>query len=328
MATSAFNVSVAVAHAVAYLTRPLTLSQPASTISKLQLVLEANLIALFAPTWCPKEPLRGSGRRCLTLSHDCLPPRAVYAACLAAGVQWFDWIALLGGREFDFFVDPGCISVRYGKGGKPITVWSEDVANPQSTGVVDEYLIQVKLKDQATARAKAQVSAQLGRKTLAQLLLEEDEEEDDQLFAMIADEVAAPTWMTPVLDKFPNPPRSVSPLSCISTHSRSSSRSSSSGFSFASADTFDTLDSQASMTTLSSTASKPMGTQGFKLSRRERARQAKVFVDSSKTEVTPYDGGKTTVLTGGVMLGGGPRPARKTVTASNQATTSWRVSRA
>ena len=44
--------------------------------------------------------------------------------------------------------------------------------------------------------------------------------------------------------------------------------------------------------------------QGFKLSRRERARQAKVFVDTSKTEVTPYDGGKTTVLTGGVMLGG------------------------
>jgi len=28
-------------------------------------------------------------------------------------------------------------------------------------------------------------------------------------------------------------------------------------------------------------------------------------VDKSRNDVTPYDGGKTTVLTGGVMLGGG-----------------------
>jgi protein Tob/BTG len=31
-------------------------------------------------------------------------------------------------------------------------------------------------------------------------------------------------------------------------------------------------------------------------------------VDTSKKEVTPYDGGKTTVLTGGVMLGGAAKP--------------------
>ncbi len=31
--------------------------------------------------------------------------------------------------------------------------------------------------------------------------------------------------------------------------------------------------------------------------------RSRVFVDSTKKEVTPYDGGKTTVLTGGVMLG-------------------------
>lgn len=331
MSTSTSTVSVAVAHAVAYLTRPLILSESATTIIKLQLVLEANLTALFAPSWVPKEPLRGSGRRCLTLSPHCLPPRAVYAACLAAGVQWFDWIALLGGREFDFFVDPGCISVRYGKGGKPLTIWSDEVtlaANTKSTAVVDEVAIQAQLRGQAAARAKAQVSARLERKTLAQQLLEEDEEEDDQLFAMIADEVAAPTWMTPVLDKFPTPPRPVSPLSAISAHSRSSSRSSnsSSGLSFASADTFD---SQTSVTTFSSTGSQPVAEkeQGFKLSRRERARQAKVFVDTSKTDVTPYDGGKTTVLTGGVMLGGGPKPTRKAPLPAFQTSTSWRAIR-
>lgn len=31
--------------------------------------------------------------------------------------------------------------------------------------------------------------------------------------------------------------------------------------------------------------------------------QSQVIIDVTKKEVTPYDGGKTTVLTGGVMLG-------------------------
>jgi len=331
MASSATTVSVAVAHAIAYLTRPLILSQSATTIIKLQLILEANLTALFTPSWVPKEPLRGSGRRCLTLSPNCLPPRVVYAACLAAGIQWFDWIALLGGREFDFFVDPGRIAVRYGKGGKLLTIWSDEpthATNAESTSMVNEEAIQAQLRDQAAARAKVQISACLERKTLAQQLLEEDTEEEDQLFAMIADEVSAPTWMTPVLDKFPAPPRSISPLSAISSHSRSSSCSSnsSSGLSFASAESIDSL---ASMTTFSSTSSKPAveKDQEFKMSRRERARQAKVFVDTSKTEVTPYDGGKTTVLTGGVMLGGAPKPARKITPAAIKTTTSWRAIR-
>jgi protein Tob/BTG len=42
-------------------------------------------------------------------------------------------------------------------------------------------------------------------------------------------------------------------------------------------------------------------------SRRERSRQARAYVDTSKKEVIPYAGGKTTVLTGGVMLGDGPK---------------------
>ena len=56
-------------------------------------------------------------------------------------------------------------------------------------------------------------------------------------------------------------------------------------------------------------------------SRRERARQARVFVDTTKTEVTPYDNGKTTVLTGGVMLGGGPSKGHK---AKQHSASSWR----
>ncbi|KIK98515.1 hypothetical protein PAXRUDRAFT_675121 [Paxillus rubicundulus Ve08.2h10] len=293
MASLASSLSVTLAQAIAYLTRPLMLTYSAATIIKLQLVLEANLTPLFASTWAPAEPLRGSGRRCLTLSPTCLPPRAIYTACLATGVQWFDWIAALGGREFDFFVDPGCISVRFGKASKLVTIWSE------------ELLVQVPYPP-LSRTLPGNCFAQ--SKTLAQQLLEGDSAEDEAIFAMIADEVSAPTWSTPVLDHFPAPVRSESPLSAVSSDSRSSSRSSNAScFSFASTARTDSCGTASHCSSPSS-----------KLSRREKARQARVYVDTSKTEVTPYDGGKTTVLTGGVMLGAAPS---KSKTAS---TTSWR----
>ncbi|KAG1801338.1 uncharacterized protein HD556DRAFT_867866 [Suillus plorans] len=275
--TTTSSLPITLAQAIAYLTRPLVLTYPVATIIRLQLALEANLTALFAPSWVPKEPLRGSGRRCLTLSPNCLPPRAVYAACLASSVQWFDWIAVLGGQEFDFFVDPGCISVRFGKGTELITVWSEELI--AQTVFVPPHTHSSQLPSKS--------------KTFAQQLLENDHTDDDELFALIADEVSAPTWMTPITDRFPAPPRSESPLSAISSDSCSSYRSSDSDSCF------------SSMT--GSTLSSRNDSQSSQLSRRERARQARVFIDTSKTEVTPYDGGKTTVLTGGVMLGAPPK---------------------
>ncbi|KAF8898393.1 hypothetical protein BD779DRAFT_1607216 [Infundibulicybe gibba] len=292
-------------------------STSASLSSSLQLVLEAGLMTLYAPTWVIEDPLRGSGRRCLTLSPDCLPPRAVYSACIAAGVQWFDWIAVLGGREFYLFVDPGCVSVRVGKKGTPgsqlVTIWADEIPSPTkpSTLRADEAAIQASILAQQHARAQS--------KTLAQQLLEEDAEDDEELFAMLADEVGAPTWMTPILDQFPTPARSISPLSTSSAHSRSSSRSSnsSSGFSMTS------VDSNGSMTSMSTAASIKAEP---KQSRREKARQARVFVDTTKTEVTPYDGGKTTVLTGGVMLGGAPSAGKPKKVAKS--TNSWRSTRA
>ncbi|KAJ7169559.1 hypothetical protein C8R46DRAFT_1349594 [Mycena filopes] len=293
MSTSTLPTTVA--HAVAFLTRPLLNSYAPATIVKLQLVLEANLTALYAQSWDVNEPLRGSGRRCLTLSPDCLPPRAVYAACIAAGVQWFDWIALLGGREFDFFVDPACVSMRIDRKGSLITVWADEIPSPAVTKrVFGESRLQAQQVD--TCALKQQ-------KTVAQQLLEEDD--DDQIFTLIAHEIAAPTWMTPVLAEFPKVPRSLSPFSTFSSsHSRSSSRSStsSSGLSFSSVESSHSSSSGARSRS-SDENSQP------RQSRRERARQARVFIDTSRNEVTPYDGGKTTVLTGGVMLGGGPKKA-------------------
>ncbi|KAF5375160.1 hypothetical protein D9758_000476 [Tetrapyrgos nigripes] len=286
------TLQVTLAHAISFLTRPLIARYSATTIIKLQLQLEAGLTAYCATSWVPQDPLRGSGRRCLTLSPECLPPRVIYGACLSAGVQWFDWISALGGEEFDLLVDPGCVSVRVGKKGERQlhTVWADEIPSP----------------------AFPTLPAKMQSKTFTQQLLEDDYAEEEQLFAMIADETKSSSWITPLLDQFPLPDRSPSPFSTssassnVSAFSRCSSRSSNSS-------------SGHSDTTVSSTASS-------KQSRRERARQAKVFVDTSKNEVTPYDGGKTTVLTGGVMLGSKNTPSHSRSSSQN-ISGNWRAVR-
>jgi len=336
VAPASSSLSVTLAQAITYLTRSLITCYSATTVIKLQLALEANLTAQFASNWFPTEPLRGSGRRCLTLSPTAAPPRAIYMACKSAGVEWSKWISLLGGVEFDLFVDPGCISVRFGnwdatgKSTKLFTIWSEQLAEEKRTKKqqLAELQLQAQLRAQAHARSAAAL-AQSPSRTVAQQLMEEDEEEE--LFAMIAHEVREPTWLTPILTQFPSIPpvarsNSSSPASSVDSavYSRSSSRASNSSSSFS----FSSRDSVSSATTVSSPDSeKPLS----KLSRRERARQAKVFIDASKTDVTNYDGGKTTVLTGGVMLGGGA-PKAKTTSSHKKTTSSisgnWRALRA
>jgi len=302
---SSASLPIALSHAIAYLTRPLSLSYPSATIVRLQSILEANLTPVFSPTWSPREPLRGSGRRCLTLSPDCLPPRPIYSACIATGVQWFDWMALLGGREFDLFVDPGCVAMRLARKSEILIIWSDDRAAPslKASSNVDEVMIQAHLQAQLDARARLQ------RQSMSQQLLDDDDQKEAEIiFTMIADEVADPAW-TPVVDSFPIGTRSSSSLSTFSSHSRSSSCSSTSSF-------YTSLSSSPE-----STASDlPVPRQ----SRRERARQARVYIDTSKNEVTPYDGGKTTVLTGGVMLGAKHQPnaSKKTAKAVTTPTAS------
>ncbi|KAJ8501557.1 hypothetical protein ONZ51_g504 [Trametes cubensis] len=316
------SLSVALAQAITYITRPLIARYSAVTIIKLQLALEANLTAQFTPSWFPSEPLRGSGRRCLTLSPFGLPPRAIYNACKSAGVEWSEWIALLGNFEFDLFIDPGCVSVRFGSAGvgKFFTVWSEDVSMvEQKKAAADkESRLDAQLKLQAATRAASVKPT----KTFAQQLLE-DEQDDDELFALIADEVREPTWLTPILSEFPSYPRAGA-LHHVFAYVRSLYLV----FSLA----LQLLELQLRLHVLAScsaTSSPSDEKPKFKLSRRERARQARVFVDTTKTAVTNYDGGKTTVLTGGVMLGGGNKPkpavAPKKANGSN---TNWRSLRA
>jgi len=204
-------------------------------------------------------------------------------------VQWFDWIALLGGREFDLFVDPGCVSVRYTDTPKLVTIWADEIPSPLPV----------------TSNS---------RKTLAQQLMENDNE-DDEIFSLIKEEVHGKHWLAPPIN--PSIPiRPSSPLSALSAHSRCSSRSSnsSSGLSLSSIETSPGFSPP------------PKAQYGdHRQSRRERARQSRIYVDKTKNEVTPYDGGKTTVLTGGVMLGGGSGGNTRNIAIDSD---SWRSGRA
>ncbi|KAI9460220.1 hypothetical protein BJY52DRAFT_1186100 [Lactarius psammicola] len=295
--TSLSSITVTVSHAIAYITRPLVAFMPASTVMKLQLALEANLTAHYAHSWVPSEPLRGSGRRCLSFSPTSLPPRPIYASCVAAKVQWSEWMTALGNVEFDLLVDPGLVSVRFirhGATSKLITVWSEEGAEEhrsQSEGTRASAS-----PAQPRAQSLAHPKAEPVLPTLAQQLMIEDEEDEEELFAALANELREPTWTTPVLK-----------------HSRSSDT--------CSWLSFDSDDSDSTSATTISSA----GTEGSTLSRRERARQARVFIDTTKKEVTNYDGGKTTVLTGGVMLGGRPAATKPTSATSS---CNWRSTRA
>ncbi|KAG6910598.1 hypothetical protein DXG01_009549 [Tephrocybe rancida] len=296
------NLSLTVNQAIAFLTLPLTNHIIGEfALRKLKLDLMTNLTALYAPTWRVENPLHKSGNRRLSLSPMTLPPQPIYDVCISAGLQWYEWMSALGNVGLDLYVDPGCVTVCYHNdnterkivGGKYITIW------------VDAPLPTIQL----FAPTPKVVS-----KTFAQKVLEDEHEDADHLFRMIAHETRIAA--TPIHVHFPTSTRPRSPLSSVSEHSRSSSRSSNSSSTFSSdASSTTSLSSAASMTSIP------------KQSRREKARQARVFVDRSKNAVTPYDGGKTTVLTGGVMLGGARYAAPKPSNATRLATvtaTSWR----
>jgi hypothetical protein len=311
---STLSVSTAVTRVVIFLTEKLIGSYSDITLLKLQSTLKDNLTAHYAPYWDVQRPVKGSGRRCMTFSPICLPPRPIWSACATANVQWFDWIALLGNKEFDLFVDPGCIAIRCQN--TIYTVWTAEHASvaPAVSNFDQTILIPGQVQT---------IQPVTSTRTFAQQLIGNDLE-DQHLFEVLANEInSRPMRMLPITTQIAIPARSTSPLSSVSEHSRCSSRSSSSNSSGTSAFSF-VSNTSSSHTSLS--ASTSSSKDEVKQSRRDRIRQSRVFVDTSKTEVTPYDGGKTTVLTGGVMLGG-PKAVKPKKAASSNASTSWRAAR-
>lgn len=105
------TLTIALSHAISFLTKPLAASISAKTVEHLRQQLEVKLREEFAPTWFPDQPQRGSNTRCMTLSPARLPPRVLLAACFAARLPWSQWMQALGNAEFDLFIDPGSVSV-------------------------------------------------------------------------------------------------------------------------------------------------------------------------------------------------------------------------
>ncbi|TFL01449.1 hypothetical protein BDV98DRAFT_568108 [Pterulicium gracile] len=296
--------STAINHAIAFLTLPLIQATPAPyptrTVQALQNALFTSLSASLA-----------SGRKFFTLNPRTVPPKPVYTACLAAGVQWARWISLLTDREVDLIIDAGKVEIRVE--GQAVTVWEDTTRNLWNT-------------------QPSRVEAPRG-KTLAQLVIEADEDEEEEIFAMLAARMNVPIVSpTPTRDTFTIDPiptqepisRSSSRSSCTTASDCSTSPSSCSSSPFFVSKHLSS-SSSSSESDLESNESKPR--KRSVISRRERARLARVFIDTSRVQPTDYDSGRTGVLTGGVMLGGGKTTssAKPRVTPTATAN-SWRRS--
>lgn len=118
------TLTIALSHAISFLTKPLVASVAVKTVDLLRQQLEVKLREEFASTWHPDQPQRGSNARCMTLSPARLPPRALLAACFAARFPWSQWMQALGNVEFTLYIDPGSVSLlRRGEKAHRI-VWS------------------------------------------------------------------------------------------------------------------------------------------------------------------------------------------------------------
>jgi hypothetical protein len=103
---SSTTVSAALAPAITFLTRPLTPTITPARFITLQHALSTILTPYLSSSWSPSDPNRDSGRRCLTLSPLCTPPKPIFTAATQAGIEWRMWMSALGGREFGLSSTP------------------------------------------------------------------------------------------------------------------------------------------------------------------------------------------------------------------------------
>jgi hypothetical protein len=258
----------ATAQAVAFLTRSLHLAYSLPTVEAARSALMTTLSAHFATSWDEHRPTSGTGRRCLTLSAG-TPPKPVYLAAGRACVAWARWFETLGGAEFNLFVDPGCVRVR--AQGSDVVVWSAAQEELRAS--------EAALKDGLRAALGGSLLSKLSSGTRARAA---------RSISLDTENLPAPVS------------RSHSPASSISS-GRSSLFSAVSAASAATS-IFSAVEPK---TNLVKAAPKPIAPQGvYQMSRRERERQRRrnisVVPDAAPAE---YDGGKTTVLGGGVRLG-------------------------
>ncbi|KAF8344410.1 serine-rich protein [Amanita rubescens] len=282
---------------IAFLTRPLVVFYTPSEIAALEVVLKTTLTAAY---FASREP-----HLFLMLSPESQPPRPILAACIAACVRWADWIVVLGGKELDILVEPSRAVIRYGgQDGTIKTIWQESsVYRPQLRVQVPPSIHERPSGSFLRATVDSAVSRAQGRTKAQELLASNDKEETDEIFALLSNVTGITP--TPTFEQFQidNPSSGSSPDS-----SRPSSRSS--NFSF-----FSLASSTDSMTSCSSTF-----TRSGDVPEPEDADESQVHIDKSKKTVQKYlyQGGISTVLTGGVMLGSAKKGTRDERPASGK----------
>jgi hypothetical protein len=93
-------------------------------IHSLQMILRSTLQAAYSAA--------RTSRLVLPLSRLSLP-RPNYAACIASGLEWQEWIALPGSRDFDLVmvIEPHSVYVTYiSPNPQIVIVWSEPHSHP------------------------------------------------------------------------------------------------------------------------------------------------------------------------------------------------------
>ena len=335
------SVPANITQAINFLTLPLILTQTSDLVMSVQSVLRTTLPAALAP--------RG-GKGTLSFSPDSLPPRPVLAASIACNFPWDDWMTLLGHRDFDLTIEPHTVLVTYFDLSRPytITIWSEPTPNPVTRPLLaklrsNESQVPISKLSQRSQRhiaVKATLDSAIARtktRTLAQQLLEENhKQEADEIFDMISKtSILSPT---PTRQDFPtirlpslttgtairstlSSPEVVSPADS----SRPSSRSSTYSSCFSDDESITSASSAASFNFSPSLLKKPQQALdkrspafvprliATQVASQEKEESANVIVDTNKKDKTKYlyQGGCTTVVTGGVMLGSGTTAACK-----------------
>lgn len=277
--------SSAIAHVVAFLTRPLLPGFTPAAVSSAQLILSASLATLPSATW--------------TLNATSAPPAPLLAASIGAGIPWATWLSVLGSGDILLFYGPGYVKVRLGDAAV-MDVWSEETQG----SVVPISRVQAQMKVGPSPLLQQNTGARLRAMLLSARVRSMRRQQ------AAAEPIRIPNLLSPTTDSDCSDSDSDSDYCDSDSASSTSSKFTSySNDSLTSAGSPPTTPAKAAPIALPSVAKyrAPFARSKAATTTKPSAPRAPASapVDPSKKDTTAYlyQGGVTRVMTGGVMLG-------------------------